>query len=530
MISENKVISKSFLISVSIFFVLCFGYYINVLYKTDFHYTYVLDDAYIHLAMAKNFALHNVWGVTSHEFSSSSSSPLFTYLLSLTIEFLGNNDQFPLYLNIVFGVGVFYFLNRYYSEFFQNVRNVVFAILFTVFFAVLHLQMMSGMEHLLHVLLIVINVYCLLKIKRSRLAVYGFYVTIVLMGLVRFENMFYFVSLAICFILIKKWKTALMVILVGFVPVMIFCWFNFQESGYFFPNSLIVKGTRLDFDSNLMIQIKDIVLNNLLLNISFYKVGIFPLAMCTILIYRDFKNQKPTEVVKNNFLLIAFSMLMICHALFADLKSGFRYEAYILVGFSMALIPKLKSVFENFRGYIKHQKLMSFLVLANFALLIYKFWIAHLVLDNGGKNIYEQQVQSAKFLNTYYNKSKVVANDIGAITYYTDIQLFDIVGLGSAEMIPFTKDKKRFDSSFEDFVGNFIADHHYELAVVYEDWFDGHVPKTWEKVAVLKISNKITVYGEEVSIYCIDLNNCNQLKNNVKNFKWNKNVKVQIID
>jgi mannose/fructose/N-acetylgalactosamine-specific phosphotransferase system component IID len=44
---------------------------------------------------------------------------------------------------------------------------------------------------------------------------------------------------------------------------------------------------------------------------------------------------------------------MICHSMFADLKGMFRYEAYILTGFSMALIPKLKGLFENFRTYIK---------------------------------------------------------------------------------------------------------------------------------------------------------------------------------
>lgn len=55
---------KSFLIISIIFFSICLRYYINVLLKTDNHYIYPLDDTFIHLAMAKNFALHDVWGVT----------------------------------------------------------------------------------------------------------------------------------------------------------------------------------------------------------------------------------------------------------------------------------------------------------------------------------------------------------------------------------------------------------------------------------------------------------------------------------
>lgn len=523
-------ISKSFWISVLTLFLVCLIYYVNVLCKTDFHYTYFLDDAYIHLAIAKNFALHQVWGVTSHQFSSTSSSPLYTFLLSVLIKLFGNNDQLPLYINVFLGFCTVFFLNLYYSEFFKEVKNLLSVVLSTLFFAVLHLLVLSGMEHLFHVLLFVINILCLKKIDQNKKYIVGFYLTLLLMGLVRFESMFYFVILAFCFILIKKWKAAVGVILAGFIPIALFCYFNYQQEGYLFPNSVVVKGAKLSFDRPLFSQLKIILLDNFLLNISFYKVGIFPLLMCFLFLCRDYKKKNFTTVVKESFQLIVFSFLMIFHSLFADLKGGFRYEAYILTGFCMVLIPKLKFFFEDFKNYIQKEQLMSLLMLANFSVLMYKLIISNMILDNGGKNIYEQQVQSAFFLNTYYNDSNVIANDIGAISYYTDIHLFDIAGLASTEMIPFNENKAVFDKRFETFMTDFSIKNKYDLAIVYELWLGGYTPKNWKKVAVLKIADKITVAQSDVTIYCINKEKLDSLRKNIKNFKWNKNVQVKIID
>jgi hypothetical protein len=44
------------------------------------HFIYGLDDAYIHMSIAKNFALYVVWGVTKYAFTSSSL--LWNLLLS----------------------------------------------------------------------------------------------------------------------------------------------------------------------------------------------------------------------------------------------------------------------------------------------------------------------------------------------------------------------------------------------------------------------------------------------------------------
>ncbi|REC78116.1 hypothetical protein DRF60_10675 [Chryseobacterium elymi] len=521
---------RSFFMSFAVFFTVCLSYYINSVSKTGGHYVYLLDDAYIHLAVAKNFALHNVWGITEYKFSSASSSPLFTFIISVLIKVIGNNDQIPLYFNAVFSVGIIYFLTQYYEDIFNDVKKTFFSVTFTLFFAVLHLQLLAGMEHIFQVFLFVVNIFCFFRWNKNKWALVGFYSTILLMGLTRFESMFYFTVMAFVLILLKKWKDAVGVLLAGFIPILIFCYFNNQQSGYFFPNSVVVKGTKLSFDSHFLIQLKTIVFDNFLLNISFYKIGLFPLLLCTIFIGRDLKSKTFREAVENNFFLIIFSLTTICHSMFADFKGLFRYEAYLLVGFSMALIPKVKDLFSDFKKYGRTEILISVLIALNVLLLIYRGWIAHKVIDNGGKNIYEQQIQSARFLHTYYNNSKVVANDIGAISYYTDIQLLDIVGLGSEETIIFNENRKTFDDKFEDFLTRYCLKNKYDIAVVYDGWFHGHVPGNWKKAAVLKIKNKVTVARLEVSIYSINRDNFQLLQQNIRNFNWDKNVTVILMD
>ncbi|WBV55627.1 hypothetical protein PFY10_15490 [Chryseobacterium daecheongense] len=531
MSSSRNIGLQSFFLSLFVFFGICIFYYIVSISKTDGQYVYPLDDAYIHLAIARNFALHDVWGITRYGFSSTSSSPLFTFMISFLIQVFGNHDQIPLYFNITFALGILYFLSMYYGETFRNVKNTVLATLVTLFFAVLHLQVLSGMEHVFQVFLFIVNMYSFSNWNKSRMAVPAFYLSLILMGLVRFESMFYFVILAGVLITVKKWKNALGVLIAGFVPVLLFCYFNYQQDGYFFPNSVVVKGTQLTLGPEMFMRLKTIFLDHLFLNKSFYKIGIFPILISIVFICRDtIRNKSLKEMIIKDFFLIVFSLLMICHAMFADLKGMFRYEAYILIGFCMAIIPRISALFSNYKSYIKGEKLITILVIMNILLLFYKSWFADRILENGGKNIYEQQIQSARFLHTYYNTSKVVANDIGAISYYTDIHLLDIVGLGSVEMIPFTADKRNLDEEFENFLIQYTTNNKYEIAVIYDEWFQGHIPRNWKKIAVLKIKNMIAVSKDEVSIYALEQTNPETLRRNIRDFKWNKNVEVRIVD
>src|SRR5437867_2278914 len=63
---------------------------------------YAIDDTYIHMAIAKHLSRNSIWGVTPYEFSSSSSSILYTLLLAALDRLQIQARLVPLFLNLLF--------------------------------------------------------------------------------------------------------------------------------------------------------------------------------------------------------------------------------------------------------------------------------------------------------------------------------------------------------------------------------------------------------------------------------------------
>src|SRR6185312_17549873 len=76
----------------------------SALHHTNGIFTYPLDDTYIHMAVAKNLAFHNNWGINSHDFGSASSSILYTLLLALSFKIFSLHVAIPFIINLVAGI------------------------------------------------------------------------------------------------------------------------------------------------------------------------------------------------------------------------------------------------------------------------------------------------------------------------------------------------------------------------------------------------------------------------------------------
>ena len=105
----------------------------------------------------------------------------------------------------------------------------------------------------------------------------------------------------------------------------------------------------------------------------------------------------------------------------------------------------------------------------------------------------------AKFLNMYNNNSIIAANDIGAITYFTNIRLLDLAGLGSYEIIELKKNHN-FTNKV---ITELIRRRNVELIIVYESWFkDIHFDnEDYRKIGMWRIKNNVVCGGDTVSFY-----------------------------
>ena len=119
-------------------------------------WVYTLDDAYIHLVMARNLALHGVWGVAPDTFAACSSSPLWTLLLALGMRVLGAREWLPGLFNLAFTLLTLLAVDRILARRDVSARQRVAAGLALFFLVPLTVIASTGMEHVLHVLLTVL--------------------------------------------------------------------------------------------------------------------------------------------------------------------------------------------------------------------------------------------------------------------------------------------------------------------------------------------------------------------------------------
>ncbi|MBB4808077.1 hypothetical protein HNP38_003417 [Chryseobacterium defluvii] len=485
-------------------------------------YIYPLDDAYIHLSIAKNFALHHVWGITKYEFSSTTSSPFFTLLLAGFIKFFGNYEYWPIVLNLIAA----FFLIVCVNNIFKTLSNRAYLLCLNlvIWCMPLFTMVLIGMEHVFHTLFLLLSLFYFKKYSEDHLS--KNFALLLLFAVLsvgfRYESLFFiFFICAYLFFVEKKFQKSILLGVASLLPVIIYGIISIQNGSYFLPNSLILKGNTSDGGiSGFVIR----VLGN-----GYRGLSLLPLVVFLMIFIFKNKRSGLLDFLKSNNLQIVILLGFTLHLLFANFGWLVRYEAYLFVLLVYVLKDFIEEILNSGKQFLK----FAFILLL--ALPVYlRTWTMFEKQTLASKNIFDQQIQMADFLKKYYNQSKVVANDIGAIAYFTDIRLLDTYGLGTIEIAKIRKnDHGEFNienPKLRNFVYQYSKNNNYDIALVFDNWL--HMPDNFQKTGEWTIKDNYICGGPKVSFYSIKPDEKNNLIKNLKEFRVSmpKDVEVKISD
>ncbi len=491
---------------------------------TQGRFIYPLDDSYIHINIAKNVAQHGIWGISKEGFSSLSSSLLWTGLLSGLNLVFGPSPIFPLILSTLLA----FFLLKTVFKWLDNcgippIQNF-FGISAILFLTPLLPLVFSGLEHILHALLVFLLICSAAKTlsTHSESHSWKWLWLAPLVVMARYESIFVIASVAFLFILKKKIWQPLVLFFGGTIPIALFGFISLRKGWFFFPNSVYLKGRTPQFSSfegfiNWLLEPWKMTPEN------FHVLLILVLSIIIILLLW-FK--KRTLWTFPTIMTSILSMALILHIQFAKIGSFYRYEAYLMIPglFIIFLVFKemwlkdkkqVLSRLEKNKHKIRRLEI-SLILFIIFTALGIRGIISLIDIPQASKNTYEQQYQMGLFLKTFYSTEKIAANDIGAIHFLAEIQCLDLWGLSSMEVAR-AKKQNSYDVEFIDLI---TKSHQTKIAILYDRWFDayGGLPSEWIKVGEWTIQNNVVCGGETVSFYAVDTSEKDLLTQHLRGF------------
>ena len=209
---------------------------------------YAIDDAYIHLAMARNLAETGTYGVAPHVFSSASSSPAWTVGLGLTM--LLTPAQLALYVPFVLAVccslGACWLIaaaltrHQLATTRWQAAMAVLLAALWPVWLGMPTLAL-GGMEHPVHLLVTMLIAWQLARVVQTGDGVAALLVLGFLTPLVRFESLAPICAAAGVLAYTKRWRLAGGLLALAALAMLTQGLWSVAHGESWLPNSVLVK-------------------------------------------------------------------------------------------------------------------------------------------------------------------------------------------------------------------------------------------------------------------------------------------------
>ncbi len=439
----------------------------------DHHLIYSLDDAFIHLDVARNI-LHGTYGINAGEPSSPSSSIIWPWLLAAT-QLLGLGVTGPLVLNALAAGATVYVSARLIRTLglADNATGagMTLGIGLLVIFAANALALpMTGMEHTWHVLTVALVIEGLIAASKGTPPNTTFIIALVAMPLFRFEGMALFLVSVAALWLQGYRRAAVTAAVAGFSCLAAYEAFLFHLGLPPLPSSVLLK---LDVanDPHGKKGFLQMILYNLKASFGSSPGQIYWCFLAYLGFMMFFQRRNPR--LKYVYLPIICSIMaqMICER-FPGIMN--RYTIYIM---EMAFLGICFSLSDMTGWSIKERRFLLFLL---GAVPAYTSALTTIYTPAGVHSIYGQQYQMHRFVNDYYH-GPVGVNDLGLVGYKNSHYVLDLWGLGSMDVYRL----RRAHAYNAAAIDGLVKKHDVRLVMIFKGWFLHMTPRDWKTVGKL---------------------------------------------
>ncbi len=479
---------------------------------TDGLFVYPLDDSYIHLALARTLASHHTWGLHAGEFASASSSPGWTLLLTATDLVFGAHLLTPLVLNAILVVALLFALDTGLCLLRPGAHLALrYALLLTVLFAspITNLAFI-GMEHVaqtLSILLTVLFAARLLSLPPGARLPTGETAALLAAaaaaGAFRYEAVFAVLPITLLLLLRRRVALAVLFAASSALGPLAFGLYSHHLSGFWLPFSVMMKST-----INLPPKMNP-VRRFLFLSAggTFRPVLVLPLLLW-LLRRRFHRFWSPSQIA-----LLLSSTITAAHLALAPTRWLMRYEAYFIALFLFVFyvaLPHISSLTEltaRLRLLVPIDKAiaaaLALVALSLSPFLVYRSWVGVVRGPRASLDRFDEHIQMARFVAQFYNHDTVVANDVGAIAFYTSAHLLDPVGLASDRPV---RDLRGGHPISSDDLAAWAAAEHASIAVLQPTWtyIRPLIPAAWTPVGSWTLARNLVFGDLVVGFYAAD--------------------------
>jgi len=503
----------------------------------DHHIVYALDDAYIHMAIAKNIVQYGTFGITPDEFTLS-SSPLWTILLAGLFRAFGTSEWIPLLLNYAFGAAAILVIWKFGVD--AGIRGVGLGLLLgaSILLTPVIPLAFTGMEHLLHILMVLLVTYFLWRLlvhdgPIGRKALWALCISTAVAVAVRYESLFLVAAASIALAAKRRWTVIAVCGACALIPICSFGILAVANGQPFLPVSLLLKGN-IPVVNGVIGIVKSLGFDGLQQLVMTPHLYILTLCLVVLFWWEQANGRRPDGT---NLLLVVVVTATALHVQFARTDWFYRYEAY-LVALALVVLSiqfRRSSGHGGFPGFRKR----PWMIAVSFGVMLVVLLLplakraagAHFNTIQATKNIYQQQYQMGLFLHRFYDGQPVAANDIGAINYLARLRVLDLTGLGSREV-----SRHRRNGSYSTAVIRELArERGIRIAVVYTSRL---LPEEWTLVGTWTISNNIVCGGTTVSFLAAESSEIHNLLEHLRSFSselprgvvWKESIAGEVIE